>query len=147
MYVARKVFDRARRQDLAQEVLLSLHLARNSFDCSREFLPWLRSIVHHRIVDYFRSSKRRGIFFDENSSDTLTAENREGGVHYSGAAEVSAAFSEAVAALAEPQRKLLKLLTDSELSQDDIAMKLSISQGNLRVQIHRLSCRLRGVLE
>ena len=147
MYVARRVFDQARRQDLAQEVLLSPHLARNSFDRSREFLPWLTSIVHHRLVDYFRSSKRRGIFVHENSSDTLTAENRDGGVHCSGAAEVSAAFSEAVAALAEPQQKLLKLLTDSELSQDDIAMGLSISPGNLRVQIHRLSCRLRGVLE
>ena len=39
------------RKDLAQDMLLSLHAARATYDPRRPFTPWLMSIAHHRMLD------------------------------------------------------------------------------------------------
>src|SRR5215467_15937843 len=38
-------------EDLVQDILLSLHQARRSYDPTRPFLPWLMAIVHNRVTD------------------------------------------------------------------------------------------------
>jgi Sigma-70 region 2 len=48
----------ADRDDVVQEVLLSLHAARATYDPRRPFVPWLMAIAHHRIVDRMRRSAR-----------------------------------------------------------------------------------------
>src|SRR5262245_27336573 len=41
----------ADREDLVQDILLSLHAARATYDPARPFLPWLMAIAHNRTVD------------------------------------------------------------------------------------------------
>src|SRR5690349_16753943 len=38
-------------EDLVQDILLSLHQARRSYDPARPFLPWLMAIVRNRVTD------------------------------------------------------------------------------------------------
>src|SRR5207245_9823481 len=38
-------------EDLVQDILLSLHEARRSYDPARPFLPWLMAIVRNRLAD------------------------------------------------------------------------------------------------
>src|SRR5262245_65661362 len=38
-------------EDLVQDILLSLHQARRSYDPDRPFLPWLMAIVRNRVTD------------------------------------------------------------------------------------------------
>ena len=38
-------------EDLVQDILLSLHEARRSYDPTRPFLPWLMAIVRNRVAD------------------------------------------------------------------------------------------------
>src|SRR6266704_917844 len=38
-------------EDLVQDMLLSLHQARRSYDPTRPFLPWLMAIVRNRVAD------------------------------------------------------------------------------------------------
>ncbi|MCB2088663.1 MAG: sigma-70 family RNA polymerase sigma factor [Sphingomonadaceae bacterium] len=45
--------------DLVQEVLVSLHRKRASYDPARPFLPWLAAIARYRWVDHLRSAYRR----------------------------------------------------------------------------------------
>jgi len=45
-------------EDLVQDVLLSLHVVRATYDPQRPFLPWLFGIVHNRIVDGARRYAR-----------------------------------------------------------------------------------------
>ena len=49
----------ADHEDLVQEILLSVHAARASYDPSRPFMPWLMCIAHHRMVDGARRCGRR----------------------------------------------------------------------------------------
>src|SRR5262245_63907824 len=57
---ARRVFlGTADVEDLVQDVLLSLHVVRATYDPSRPFLPWLFAIVRNRLADAARHQARR----------------------------------------------------------------------------------------
>src|SRR3954451_1110156 len=47
------------REDIAQDILLSLHAARATYDPTRPFIPWLMTIVHNRMVETPRRYARR----------------------------------------------------------------------------------------
>ena len=46
-------------EDVVQDVLLSLHTVRATYDGVRPFMPWLMAIVHNRTVDSVRRYARR----------------------------------------------------------------------------------------
>src|SRR5687767_383825 len=47
-------------EDIVQDVLLSLHTARATYDSARPFMPWLMALVRNRLADHARSYARRG---------------------------------------------------------------------------------------
>jgi RNA polymerase sigma factor (sigma-70 family) len=49
----------ADRDDLVQDILLSVHASRATYDPRRPFMPWLMSIAHKRMVDRARRNGRR----------------------------------------------------------------------------------------
>ena len=46
------------QEDLLQEVLMSVHAARASYDPGRPFMPWLKAIVVNRAIDFLRRQRR-----------------------------------------------------------------------------------------
>src|SRR3546814_17990600 len=46
-------------EDIVQEILLSLHVARATYDPQRPFLPWLMAIARNRMADGARFHERR----------------------------------------------------------------------------------------
>lgn len=44
--------------DVVQDILLSVHTARSTFEPDRPFMPWLITIARRRIVDYQRQTMR-----------------------------------------------------------------------------------------
>src|SRR5215472_4212276 len=46
-------------EDLVQDVLLSLHAVRATYDPKRPFLPWLAAIARNRLADSARRYARR----------------------------------------------------------------------------------------
>lgn len=142
MCIGRRVSRVVDRGDLVQEVLLSIHLSRDSFDPSRPFLPWMKTILNHRLVDYFRSTSRRGKWAGLSGNDHV-----ENALTLEAGGEASVALSEVVATFSESQRELFRMLTDTPLSRDEMADSLGVEPGNLRVQIHRLGVRIREALD
>src|SRR5882672_7831010 len=64
----------ADREDLVQEILLSLHAARATYDPERPFIPWLMTIAHNRMVDNARRNSRRfanEVLVDEYPADAV----------------------------------------------------------------------------
>ena len=49
-----------RVEDVVQEILLTIHRARATYDPLRPFLPWLRAIAQRRAIDALRSRYRQG---------------------------------------------------------------------------------------
>src|SRR5262245_37842267 len=49
-------------EDLVQDVLLSVHAVRSTYDPERPFMPWLLAITRNRLVDSARRSASRRAF-------------------------------------------------------------------------------------
>jgi RNA polymerase sigma-70 factor, ECF subfamily len=54
--VRRRVHNTTDGESVVQEVLLSLHRARATYDPSRAFMPWIFAIATHCAVDHARRS-------------------------------------------------------------------------------------------
>jgi RNA polymerase sigma factor (sigma-70 family) len=66
------------REDLVQDILMSLHAARATYDPARPFKPWLMTIAHNRMVDQARRNSRRTaneIAVDEYPVDVADADS------------------------------------------------------------------------
>src|SRR3979490_3054763 len=58
--IARRCFKHpADVEDAVQDVLLTVHLIRHTYDPQRPFAPWLAAIANRRIIDRLRSETRK----------------------------------------------------------------------------------------
>jgi RNA polymerase sigma-70 factor, ECF subfamily len=122
-------------EDLVQDVLLSLHIVRATYDPSRPFVPWLLAIVRNRLV-------RREIHVEEGD---VTFFEPEANDDFGGLGD-AAALHEAVRALPEGQRQAIELLKLKELSLKEAAEVSGTSVGALKVATHRAMATLRRTL-
>src|SRR5580693_1394533 len=63
-------------EDLVQEVLLTIHLKRGTWDQSRPIGPWVAAITRNRLIDVLRRRGRRVTVPIEDVVDSLQAEDR-----------------------------------------------------------------------
>ena len=132
-------------EDLVQDVLLSLHVARATYDPGRPFIPWLMAIVRHRLGDGARRYVRQAahevavddlaVTFADTATNTL--EEQVGDPR---------ALKEAVATLPPGQRQAIELLKLQELSLKEAAAATGVSSGALKVATHRAMSTLRRKL-
>lgn len=131
-------------EDLVQEVLLSVHQARASYDPSRPFAPWLGAIVRHRLADGARRHARtvaREVAFDETQV-TSTGQ----GTNNEGTDSDAATLRRAVRALPDGQRKAIELLKLRGLSLEEASAVTGSSKSALKVATHRAMTALKGKL-
>jgi RNA polymerase sigma-70 factor (ECF subfamily) len=132
-------------EDLVQDVLLSVHVARASYDPDRPFLPWLLAIARHRVVDGARRFARHAarevqvedldVTFSKAPANTTVGEPGDAG-----------ALRQAVRALPVKQRKAIELLKLEELSLKEAAATTGMTVGALKVATHRAMATLRRML-
>ena len=133
----------AETEDLVQDILLSIHTVRATYDPTRPFLPWLLAIVRNRLADgarrYVRTSRH------EVRSDDVTFPEPEANLDVGELAD-AAAVREAVQALPAGQRQAIELLKLEELSLEEAAAMTGTSVGALKVATHRALVALRRML-
>ena len=132
-------------EDLVQDVLLSVHAVRSTYDPSRPFGPWLSAIVRNRLVDGARRYARiarQEVIVDDIGVTFSSVEPNEQSVDEDDAA----ALHEAVRALPEQQRQAIELLKLKELSLKEAAQVSGTSIGALKVATHRAMTTLRLTL-
>lgn len=129
-------------EDVVQEVLLTLHSVRHTYDPARPFLPWLSAIVQHRLADAARREYRRG------AREVSVAEPPETFSPEPANMEVDAdALRRAVAALPAGQRRAVELLKLKEMSLAEASAATGMSVGALKVAVHRAIKTLRTMLD
>ncbi len=134
-----------RIEDVVQEVLLTVHRVRHTYDPNRPFKHWLAMIARRRSIDALRRRRRTEHFevADEQAYETFAdpAANRQ--------LEVSAAtegLGDAIAGLTSPQRQAIQLLKLGELSLAEAARVSGKSIAALKVNVHRAIKSLRKQL-
>jgi RNA polymerase sigma-70 factor (ECF subfamily) len=117
-------------EDIVQETLLAMHLKRDTWDETRPIGPWLRAIARHKLADYLR---RRGFTDHVDIDDHADAPEL--------AVEVDAAASldsrRMLASLPERQRRVVQEISIEGRRAADVARNLGISEGAVRVTLHR----------
>ena len=132
-------------EDLVQDVLLSLHAVRHTYDPARPFFPWLLAIVRNRLADaarrYCRQQRRELAVEDlDVTFADLAANYRDEGV---GDEEL---LVQAVRQLPESQRQAIELLKLREMSLKEAAAQTGSSVGALKLATHRAMASLRRAL-
>ena len=133
-------------EDVVQEVLLSVHTARATYDRARPLMPWLSAIVRHRLADAGRRRVRQGaheIGVDDVdvTSQAPAANSRE---EMFGDPD---ALAQAIQALPPGQRQAVELLKLRELSLKEASALTGMSIGALKIATHRAIASLRRALQ
>jgi RNA polymerase sigma factor (sigma-70 family) len=141
----RAFLEQADVEDLVQDVLLSVHAVRATYDATRPFLPWLLAITRNRLADaarrYARSGAHEvvvedlGVTFFSDRTNTMTTTYGD-----------PAALKEAIAALPSGQRNAIEMLKLREMSLKEAAAASGTSVGALKVATHRAMDALRRKL-
>ena len=128
-------------EDIVQEILLAVHLKRHTWDPAAPFGPWLFAIARNKLIDSLRKRGRR-VFVDiDDFTDVLPAEPPREQLP---AGEVGAHL----ASLPQRQREVLQSIAVESASIRETATKLAMSEGAVRVALHRglasLAAKLRS---
>jgi RNA polymerase sigma-70 factor (ECF subfamily) len=131
-------------EDAVQDILLTLHTIRHTYDPSRPFRPWLLAIARRRVVDRLRHRGR-----------IAAAETALGPEHETIAATGPKLYAllsgrrglrEAIEKLPPGQRQAVLLLKLRELSLKEAALESGMSVAALKVASHRALKALRLML-
>jgi RNA polymerase sigma-70 factor (ECF subfamily) len=133
--------------DVVQDVLLSIHRARQTYDPGRSFTAWLQVIAERRAIDHLRRSNRQRLRevhapFDYESHVDPAADPARGVRDADGTARVD----RALAGLPRRQQEAVKALVLDEQSLADAATSTQRSRGALKVNLHRALKALRATL-
>jgi RNA polymerase sigma factor (sigma-70 family) len=134
------------REDLVQDILMSVHAARVTYDPTRPFKPWLMTIAHNRMVDQARRNSRRAaneMSVDEYPADVADADAGAASDRYGDPEELR----RAITVLPKGQRSALELLKLREMSLKEASQATGMSVSALKVSVHRAIKTLRVSLK
>jgi RNA polymerase sigma-70 factor (ECF subfamily) len=127
-----------RIDDVVQDVLLTIHRARHTYDPARPFNAWLNAIAVRRAIDVLRRTGRQSarelhapIAFeshpDETADPTLSVER----------SQAVSRLGQALAGLPLRQREAVQMLVLDDQSVAEAAVATKRSEGSLKVNLHR----------
>ena len=117
-------------EDVVQECLIAIHLKRHTWDENRPFVPWLRAIAHHKMVDRMRARLRAREVALDGHADTIPAPREPDRIS-------DAAIARCLDALPPGQRAVVTALALEGESVGAVARRLNMSAGAVRVAMHR----------
>jgi RNA polymerase sigma factor (sigma-70 family) len=129
-------------EDLVQDILLSLHQARATYDPTQPFMPWLMAITRHRVADGARRYARRASnevvcdAFPELAASAARA-RPDPEQH---------ALARAMAQLPFRQQQAIELVKLREMSVGEAAAITGTSVGAIKVAVHRGLTALRRAM-
>lgn len=142
-FLARRLSFADEVEDLLQEILLSIHKARHTYDGQRPYKPWAYAIAKFRLLDHLRTHYsdrlRHAADFDE-LEENLPGPVTETGLSYE-------SISAEVQKLPEKQAMILRLLHQEGYTAKEVAEKIGMTESAVKVAAHRAYKVLRKKLE
>jgi len=133
-------------EDLVQEVLLSMHAVRGTYDPERPFMPWLLAITQNRLADAARRYARRGAYEAQVDELPVTFSKETANVETEVYGDADA-LKRAIHELPRGQRESIEMLKLREMSLKEAAAASGTSVGALKVSVHRAMASLRKALK
>jgi RNA polymerase sigma-70 factor (ECF subfamily) len=117
-------------EDVVQETLLAIHLKRHTWDRTQPLMPWVVTIARNKLIDALRRRGRRGEVPVEDFAEILPApperdptEGRD--------------VERLLGRLGARQRDIVRSITVEDRSVAETASRLMMTEGAVRVALHR----------
>ncbi|MDX1923074.1 MAG: sigma-70 family RNA polymerase sigma factor [Alphaproteobacteria bacterium] len=125
-------------EDVLQEVLISVHKARHTYDGERPIMPWLASITQFRMIDYLR---KHYIAMRHQTTDITEVEDILADVTQTPASSES--IDELLIDVPEKQKRILTLMHVEGFTAKQVGQKLNMSETAVKVAAHRAMKKIR----
>lgn len=143
-FISKRLSDHGLVEDIVQEILISIHKARHTYEPSRPFLPWMFAIAHFRLTDHFRRSYRQHAYqmvdFEEVKEHLVDTDVTEAPGDYE-------LLDRALASLPPKQRSVIMMMYSEGYTTNEVAEKLGMTQSAVKVTAHRAYKFLRKKFE
>jgi RNA polymerase sigma-70 factor (ECF subfamily) len=130
--------------DIVQDILISLHAVRATYDPGRPFMPWLLAIARNRLADSGRRHARQTAH--EVLVDQLPVTFTEEETNISDSYGDPEALRHAIDTLPPGQREAVEMIKLREMTLKEAASVSGTSTGALKVSVHRAMTTLRRIL-
>ncbi|MCX2980714.1 sigma-70 family RNA polymerase sigma factor [Halieaceae bacterium IMCC14734] len=129
--------------DCVQDCLVAIHEARHSYDAGRKFRPWFFAIVRYKAIDVLRGQRRRRDLVTRQAHEQLSTEQ----ILETNPLEAQIVSGYLLRALSPDYRDAIILTKLKGYSVTEAAAQLKISEGALKVRVHRGIGRLKRLVE
>lgn len=118
-------------EDVLQDVLLAIHIRRESYDASRQpMTAWVYAIARYKVIDHLRREGLRVHIPLDGMDDLFAADTADAG-------DAQRDVDALVARLPEQQRRAVRLVKLDELSVREAAAETGLSETAVKVNVHR----------
>jgi RNA polymerase sigma-70 factor (ECF subfamily) len=128
-YVRKRIRSPEAAEDVSQDVLMTMHRVRHTYERARPFEPWLYAIARSRVIDHLRKERRLSGY--EVMMDVLP-EVADAGAETT-AEQVFAVLDKLPAA----QREAFSMLKLEGLTTEEAAQRAGVTVSALKVRAHR----------
>jgi len=127
---ARSRFGSCDVEDVVQEALLAIHLKRQTWDEGEAITPWVTAIARHKLID---SLRRRGRHVELPIGDLIDVLPAETATEDLSSRDAERLLS----VLSGRQRDVVHAISIEGISARETADRFGISEGAVRVALHR----------
>jgi RNA polymerase sigma-70 factor, ECF subfamily len=117
-------------EDVMQETLLALHLKRHTWDECQPLLPWVHAIARNKVIDNLRRRGRGTYLPIDDVRDSLADDQQPGEMNNVDAEKI-------ICRLKGREREIVQAISMEGKSARQVAQRLGISEGAVRVALHR----------
>ena len=142
-FLSKRLYASAEVDDVLQEILISIHKARHTYDGERPYKPWAFAIAKFRLQDHLRAHYADHLHDAEDFSELeehLPDDVTETEFNYE-------SISGEVDKLPEKQATILRLMHQDGYTAKEIAEKIGMNESAVKVAAHRAYKVLREKLE
>ena len=131
------------KEDVVQDILLSVHKARHTYEPDRPLLPWVMAIARYRLHDHWRGRFRQ----NEHNKIDIQDISENFGHDVTEGLEWGEDIRRGMESLPTKQRAILQHMYGEDLSVQEVAEKMGMNVSAVKVAAHRAYKLLRRKLE
>ena len=125
-------------EDVVQEILISIHKARHTYDGARPIMPWLASIASFRITDHLRKH------YSQMRHQTCDITDYENILHdVTEEASNNESVDELLKDTPEKHKRILTLMHVEGYTAKEIGKQMGMNESAVKVAAHRAIKKIR----
>ncbi|MCP4051126.1 MAG: sigma-70 family RNA polymerase sigma factor [bacterium] len=139
IYIEKRIYDKNIIEDLTQEIIITIHNSRHTYNSSRPFLPWVLGIIHYKLIDYFKKNKKM------INAQNKFEENRLDNLIYNPVRlfDLKQELQHYLAAVSKREKEILLKVKIQGYSIKETSKLTGLSISNIKTIVHRAIAKIR----